>query len=219
MEELNKVRQRSEIPAEDTWAIEDLYATDDAWRQELTTLEEDKKKLASFAGRLGESGQTLYEYLYTGEQVNVKASRLANYCMRKSDEDTRNSVYQAMTGEFVAAAVALDAQTSFETPEIMEIPEDDLNRFYAQYPALERYRRYLTDLRRKKAHVLSAAEEKLLAAAGEMAQAPDKVYGMLADADLKFQDAVDSQGNKLPLRQGTFISYQESADRGLRKSA
>lgn len=219
MEELNKVRQRSEIPAEDTWAIEDLYATDDAWRQELTTLEEDKKKLASFAGRLGESGQTLYEYLYTGEQVNVKASRLANYCMRKSDEDTRNSVYQAMTGEFVAAAVALDAQTSFETPEIMEIPEDVLNRFYAQYPALERYRRYLTNLRRKKAHVLSAAEEKLLAAAGEMAQAPDKVYGMLADADLKFQDAVDSQGNKLPLRQGTFISYQESADRGLRKSA
>ena len=139
--------------------------------------------------------------------------------MRKGDEDTRNSVYQAMTGEFIGVAVALDAATSFETPEIMAIEDDVLDRFYAESPALERYRRYLTNLRRRKAHVLSAAEEKLLASAGEMAQVPDKVYGMLADADLTFKDAVDSEGNNLPLRQGTFISYQESADRALRKSA
>ena len=219
MEDLNKVRQRSEIPVEDTWAIEDLYPSDEAWKQELATMAEDKEKLASYAGHLSESGEKLYEYLYTGEQTNVKASRLANYCMRRSDEDTRNSVYQAMVGEFIGIAVALDAETSFETPEIMAIPDDVLEGFYKDYPLLERYRRYLTNLRRRKAHVLSAAEEKLLASAGEMAQTPDKVYGMLADADLKFQDAVDADGNKLPLRQGTFISYQESGDRELRKSA
>ena len=219
MEDLNKVKQRSEIPVEDTWATEDLYPSDEAWKQELASMEEDKQKLVSFAGHLGESGEKLYEYLYTGEQTNVKAGRLANYCMRKGDEDTRNSVYQAMTGEFIGVAVALDAATSFETPEIMAIEDDVLDRFYAESPALERYRRYLTNLRRRKAHVLSAAEEKLLASAGEMAQVPDKVYGMLADADLTFKDAVDSEGNNLPLRQGTFISYQESADRALRKSA
>ncbi len=219
MEDFNKIRQRSEIPVEDTWATEDLYPSDDAWRTELATLEADKEKLVSFAGKLAESGQTLYDYLYLGEKLSVKTSKLANYCMRKADEDTRNSVYQAMTGEFIGVAVGLDAATSFETPEIMAIADDVLDGFYAQCPALERYRRYLTNLRRKKAHVLSAAEEKLLAAAGEMAQTPDKVYGMLADADLKFKDAVDGQGNSLPLRQGTFIGYQESADRVLRKSA
>ena len=77
----------------------------------------------------------------------------------------------------------------------------------------------MTDLRRRREHVLSPAEEKLLAASGEMAQAPDKIYGMLTDADMQFADAVDSDGDKHPLTQGTFVRYQESPDRDLRKSA
>ena len=219
MENLNEIRQREQIPVEDTWAVEDLYPTDVAWREDLAALAAEKEKLVSYSGHLKESGKSLYDYLHTAEMTNVKASRLANYCMRKSDEDTRNSTYQAMTGEFIGIAVALDAATSFETPEIMAITDDELDCFYQAYPELERYRRYLTNLRRRKEHVLSATEEKLLASAGEMAQTPDKVYGMLADADLTFTDAVDSEGNKHALRQGTFIALQESTDRVLRKSA
>ena len=219
MEDFDKIWERSEIPVEDTWATEDLYPSDEAWRGELATLSAEGQKLAGFDGRLAESGKALYDYLYTAEQLHVKMERLGNYCMRKADEDTRNSAYQAMTGEFIGCAVAIDAQTSFETPQIMAISDATLDGFYSACPELERYRRYLTDLRRKKEHILSAAEEKLLASAGEMAQAPDKVYGMLADADLTFRDAVNSKGEQLPLRQGTFISYQESGDRTLRKSA
>ena len=94
-----------------------------------------------------------------------------------------------------------------------------MEKFYAELPELERYRRFLTDLRRRKAHTLSAAEEKLLAAAGEMSQAPDTIYGSLTDADMKFPDAVDAGGNKHPLTQGTFVSLEESGDRVLRRSA
>ncbi len=219
MEERNQIRERSQIPVEDTWRIEDLFATDDAWEQTLLTLEQDKEQLVSYAGRLGDSPESLFSYLQLMEQTNEKAHLLANYCMRKGDEDTRNSAYQAMTGKFISAAVAIDAATSFETPEIMTIPDSTLDGFYAQYPNLERYRRYLTDLRRRKDHVLSAQEEKLMASTGEMAQAPNKIYGMLADADMKFPDAVDSEGKKHPLSQGTFVACQESADRQLRKSA
>ena len=219
MEETNKIRKRSEIPVEDTWATEDLYPSDEAWEQTLETLSAYKDTLAAYAGKLGESGQTLYDFLYATEMTNVKARRLANYCMRKADEDTRDAKYQAMTGKFISVAVAMDAASSFETPEIMAISDEQLDAFYAQCPALERYRRSLTNLRRRKEHVLSAAEEKLLAATGEMAQTPDKVYGMLTDADLTFPDAVDSEGNKHPLSQGTFIVCQDSADRVLRRSA
>ncbi len=219
MEETNKLRSRAEIPEADKWAIEDLYPSDEAWEQELATLSADKETLEAYAGHLSDSAQKLYDFLYTTEMTNVKAKRLANYCMRKADEDTRESKYQAMTGKFISVAVALDAATSFETPEIMAIADDTLDRFYKDCPELERYRRALTNLRRRKAHILSAAEEKLLASTGEMAQAPDKIYGMLADADLKFTDAIDAAGNKHPLSQGTFISYQESPDRELRKSA
>ena len=139
--------------------------------------------------------------------------------MRRADEDTRNATYQAMAGKFMGVAVALNAACSFDTPEIMAISDEKLAQFYADCPKLERYRRYLTNLRRRKAHTLSAAEEKLLASAGEMSQAPDTIYGSLADADMKFPDAVDAKGNKHPLTQGTFVSLEESSDRVLRQSA
>ena len=219
MEEIKKIPSRDQIPAEDKWAIEDLYPTDEAWEAELAALAESQKTLASFAGRLGESGETLYAYMEVFEQVNAKGDLLGSYCMRRADEDTRNATYQAMAGKFMGVAVALNAACSFDTPEIMAISDEKLAQFYAECPKLERYRRYLTNLRRRKAHTLSAAEEKLLASAGEMSQAPDTIYGSLADADLKFPDAVDVKGNKHPLTQGTFVSLEESSDRVLRQSA
>ena len=218
MDEVKRIPSREEIPEADKWAIEDLYATDAAWEEDLKTVAADQEYLAGFAGKLADP-QQLYTYLLHSEQLNGKADRLGNYCMRKADEDTRNATYQAMQGKFMSVFVALGAATSFDTPEIMAISDEDMEQFYADYPALERYRRYLTNLRRRKAHTLSAAEEKLLAAAGEMADAPDNIYGALADADLTFPDAVDSHGEKHPLTQGTFVPLEESTDRILRKSA
>ncbi len=213
------IKKRSEIALEDTWAVEDLFADDAAWEACFATLEGDTQALAAFAGRLGESGQTLFSYLQMMEQVDTKCGLLGNYAMRKSDVDTRDAAYQAMTGKFMSSYVGISTACSFETPEIMEISDEKLDGFYREYPALERYRRYLTDLRRHKDHILSQAEEKLLAAAGEMSQTPDNVYGAFANADLKFADAVDSEGKKHPVTQGTFPSLQESSDRQLRKSA
>ncbi len=215
----NKILQRSEIALEDTWAIEDLYASDDLWESELATLGADKEKLESFAGRLAESGETLCEYLLFTEELGEKISRLANYCTRMADVDTRNAVYQAMSGKFMSVVVSLSAAQSFETPEIMAISEETLEGFYKACPALERFRRYLTNERRHKEHTLSPAEEKLLAATGEMTSAPSDIYGMFANADISFADAVDSNGEAHPLRQGNFVSYEESPDRALRKSA
>ena len=124
-----------------------------------------------------------------------------------------------MNGKFISAVTELSAGLSFATPEIMAIPEESLEGFYADCPRLERYRRYLTDQRRKKAHTLSAAEERLLAAAAEMAGAPDSIYSSLLNADLTYPDAVDSEGKPHSLSQSTFVPLEESGDRVLRKSA
>ena len=216
---MDKIRKRSEIPVEDTWATTDLYATDEAWEQELSTLEADKQALAGYAGRLSESGKTLYDYLYLMEMTDAKISLLANYCMRKGDEDTRNATYQAMSGKFMSIVIALGAALSFETPELMAISDETLDGFYATCPELERYRRYLTNLRRKRDHILSPAEEKLLASAGEISQAPQTAYGMFANADLKFEDALDAEGNPHAVSQGTFVPLESGSDRVLRKNA
>ena len=219
MEQNDKIRKRSEIPVEDTWALEDLYASDELWKQELTALDAERPVLAAFAGKIACDPAAMLDYLTRMEQANEMVDRLANYAMRKSDEDTRNSFYQAMVGKLMNVAVGLDSDCSFETPEIMAISDDTMESFYRSCPGLERYRRYITDLRRRKEHVLSGAEERLLAAAGELSQTPSNVFNSLLNADLTFPEAVDGEGKHLPLSQSTFITYQESSDRVLRKSA
>lgn len=219
MAEVTRIPKRCEIPVEDTWALEDLFSSDEAWELELEALKKEVAVLATYSGRLAESGQVLFDYLTHLEQVNARATLLMNYCARRHDEDTRNTFYQAMIGRYTATAVEMNTACSFEIPEIMAIPEEKLEAFYVQCPQLERYRRYLNDTKRMEAHTLSPAEEKLLASAGELAQAPDTIYGAMMDADMVFPDAVDAEGNAHPVSHGTFVPLERSADRVLRQSA
>ena len=213
------IRERKDIPLKDTWALEDLYATDADWEKALARMQARMPELSEFEGRLAQDGQTLCAFLALLEELDTQAESLGNYAMRRGDQDTRDANYQAMNGKFISAVTELSAGLSFATPEIMAIPEESLEGFYADCPRLERYRRYLTDQRRKKAHTLSAAEERLLAAAAEMAGAPDSIYSSLLNADLTYPDAVDSEGKAHSLSQSTFVPLEESGDRVLRKSA
>ena len=219
MAETKKIPERSEIREQDKWAIHDIYATDELWEEDLKKAKSFVPVYASYVGKLGQDAKTLLAYLKMEEEVAVLADALGNYAMRRSDEDARVSKYQAMAASVMSAYVELSSASSFATPEIMAISDETMERFYAECPELERYRRYLKDIRRRRAHVLTPAEEKLLAAAGEMANAPDTIYGMLTDADLTFPDVADAEGNLHPLSQGTYISYMESSDRVLRKNA
>ena len=213
------IRARDQIPQEDTWALEDLYPSDESWEQALSALTARQAEAAAFAGKLGESGETLCAFLHLVEDVDGQSELLANYAMRKADQDTRNAAYQAMVGKLMGVLTAVGAAFSFATPEIMAIPEEALEGFYKAAPALERYRRYLNNERRRREHTLSAAEERLLAAAGEMANAPETVFGSFLNADMRYPDAVDSEGKPHALSQSTFVPLEESGDRALRKSA
>ncbi len=219
MAEMKKIPERSEIREQDKWAIHDIYATDELWEEDLNKAKAYVPAYAGYVGKLGQDAKTLLSFLKMEEEVAVLADALGNYAMRRSDEDARVSKYQAMAASVMSAYVELSSASSFATPEIMAISDETMERFYAECPELERYRRYLNDIRRRRAHVLTPAEEKLLAAAGEMANAPDTIYGMLTDADLTFPDVADAEGNLHPLSQGTYISYMESSDRVLRKNA
>lgn len=213
------IRARDQIPQADTWALEDLYPSDESWEQALSALTARQAEAAAFAGKLGESGETLCAFLHLVEDVDGQSELLANYAMRKADQDTRNATYQAMVGKLMGVLTAVGAAFSFATPEIMAIPEEALEGFYKAAPGLERYRRYLNNERRRREHTLSAAEERLLAAAGEMANAPDTVFGAFLNADMRYPDAVDSEGKPHALSQSTFVPLEESGDRALRKSA
>lgn len=202
-----------------TWALTDLFPTDDAWRAELSRVRGLLPALAAYQGRLGESAATLLAFLRLSDELSRALDALGNYARRKNDEDTRVPAYQEMSAQYMNLAVEVNRTSAFETPEILAIPDETLDAFYAAEPGLEHYRLALTRIRRERPHILSAECEALLAAAGQMSQAPDDIFSFLNDADLTFPDAADSAGKTHPVTHATFIPLLHDPDRVLRKSA
>ena len=219
MAETKKIPERAELAQQDKWAIEDIYATDELWEADLEKARGYIPKIAAFAGHLGESAQMLLAYAQMEEEIEVLASDLANYAMRRADEDVRVAKYQAMTGRLMSSFVELNAAGSFATPELMAIPDETFEGFFTACPELERYRRELESVLRLEAHTLSPEEEKLLAEAGEMASAPDTIYSMLTDADFTFGEIEGEDGKPVTLTSGRFIPLLESKDRRVRRDA
>ena len=217
--ETNKIPARADVPAKDKWAIQDLFATDDDWRAALAKAKEFIPRITAFRGRLAESGAVLLSFFRLDDEISLAFDALVHYAQRRSDEDTRVAAYQEMVSQVTRFAVEIQSAAEFETPELLAISDEDMNRLYAEAPELELYRLNIDRIRRRREHVLSDKEEAILAAAGEMAASPDDIYSMLNDADLKFPDAVDKDGSKHPVTHGTFIPLMQSYDRVLRKSA
>ena len=90
---------RSEADPRFTWAITDMYESDEAWREELLRMRGLSEKLASYQGRLCESAAALLEYLRLVDDVDRGAGKLVSYAFRRTDEDTRNPVYQEMSAQ------------------------------------------------------------------------------------------------------------------------
>ncbi len=214
-----KILTRDEIDDKYKWNLADIYPTDDAWESDFDKLMTIPERMQSYKGRLSQSGEALLEFLKLVDEVSVLCSDLANYAQRKSDEDTTKSKYQAMVSRLMNAYVAINSASSFETPEIISIEDDKLEGFYKACPELEAYRRTLYMIRREKAHVLSEAEEQLLALTGDMSAAPENIYSMFSDADLRFPKVADSEGNMHELTHGSYIPLVQSSDRALRRNA
>lgn len=214
-----RIPERSEQNPEYTWAIEDIYADDSLWRADLEKLKAMPERLIAFKGKLSESGNILLEFLTLSDEISVLCDSLGNYAQRKSDEDTANSVYQAMTGQLTNVYVEINSVLSFGTPELVSVSDVRMEELYTEAPGLELYRTHLDRIRKQRDHILSDAEEKILALSGEMAQSPENIYSMFSDADLKFPDATDKDGVKHQVTHGSYIPLVQSKDRTLRKSA
>ncbi len=214
-----RIPQRSDVSAKDKWSIEDIYPTDKAWEEDFAAAKKMPEKIASYKGLLSSDPAKLLEYLRADDEMTVVLDRLANYAQRKNDEDTRKSVYQDMVSRLEALFVDISGAGAFVTPELLSIPDDVMERFYREQPDMELYRLCIDRVRRRRAHILSEQEERIMALTGEMTGSPDNIFSMFNDADLKFPDAVDKDGNSHQVTHGSYIPLMHSNDRELRKSA
>lgn len=219
MSETVKIPTRNEVDPKYTWAITDLYPSDEAWKKDLQQLSNCTQKAPAYQGQLGSSAQTLLDFYKLQDEITLLVDRVYGYASRKSDEDTANSVYQAFLDQAFATYVKVLRAFSFSTPEILSIPEETIAAFYKELPELNVYARTIREIRRRKEHILSEEEEKLLASAGELSRTPDTISSMLNDADLTFPSIHDSKGNELEVTHGSFIPLMQNKDISVRKAA
>lgn len=210
---------REEIDSKYKWDLSSMFPSDEAFEAGLEELKAYCPKLLAFKGKISTSAQALLEFLQLEDQMNLLLYKIINYAERKSDEDTRVAKYQAYVANATSAYTQVGEATSWFAAELLAIPAESVEKFYAEVPALEFYRRKLNKILNQRDHTLSAEEEALLARAEELAVQPTNIFSMFDDADLTFDDAVDSEGKTHKLTSGSFVPLLMNGDRVLRESA
>ena len=213
----NKLPKRSEVDVELTWKLEDIFASESEWEKALSEAMSLADEIAGFTGRVGESADTLYKVLETYEKCCLKIHLVYGYAFKMRDVDTTSTYAQTLYSKVMSADVEVSEKIAFMEPEIIAVDEETMNQFYTEKPELNKYKIYITEVRRGKEHSLSPELEKFLAGANELADLPYEVFATLDNADLKFPEITNEKGEKIQITNGRFVPLEESKDRRVRK--
>lgn len=214
-----KILERNEIDDAYKWKLEDLFASDDLWEKEYDETMALAEEISSFQGTLGENAKTLLSYLKKADELQYDLVRVYVYANERCHQDTAVSKYQGYAAKADHLQVKAGSACAFADPEILQIQEAKWKEFYESEPELMHYKRVIDEILRAKPHTLSKEGERLLADVGELAVAPDNIFSMFNNADLKFPEIINADGQKLPVSHGSFIQLMENPDRAIRKQA
>jgi oligoendopeptidase F len=215
---MKKSPARNEIPDEEKWSVQDLYASDQDWEKDYDKILKLSGEPCKYQGKLGDSVQNLYEALKESDESDMLMEKVYVYAFMRYYEDTTNALYQKMSGRASLAMTRLGEKYAFMMPEILEIDDATIDEFLKD-EKLRLYEHALRDLRAKKEHTLSEKEEKLLAKANQIATSPNEIFSKFNNADVKFGEITDEEGNAVELTNGRFSVFMESSDRRVRKDA
>ncbi len=219
MTEIKKVPTRSEVPEELTWDLERVYQSIEDWKKDQQKLEQ---KLAEFRRAKDQMKAGAEEFLTVIEhylEIMRIYEKLAVFASMKNDQDTTNSKYQELQGMADNLGTQVSEAVAWFQPALVHLDDRVVQDYFEQNPNLEPYRHFITELRSQRDHLLSDAQEELLAAAGNIFGAPEKTFEMLSDADLKFPVVEGENGQKVELSEGTYSKLLESADQKVRRGA
>jgi len=211
--------KRNEIEEKYKWNLEDIYINDDEWENDYNKVQELLPKIEEYKGKVTNSANDLLELLNTLMKTQEIISRLYAYAHMKKDEDTREQNYQALFNRAQHISNELDNTKSFIKPELLKTSQEKLNKFMEKNEDLKLYEHYLDNIIRQKDHYLSEKEEKILALANDVTQAPENIFSILNNADLEFPVIKDEDKNDVRLTHGRYIKFLQSKNRRVRKEA
>ncbi len=214
-----KLKRREEIDEIYKWDLKKMYESDEAWEKDFITVREKAEEIQDYEGKLGISSQSLYEALNKKDQLARVIGNIYVYARMKKDEDNRISKYQAMSEKAQSLSVEIGTKLSFFIPELTEIPEEKILNYIDENEQLKMYDFFLKDLIRLKKHVLTKQEEFIVSQFGELVSAPENIFRMINNADIKFGFIKDEEGDEIEVTHGRFINLLESSDRRVREEA
>ena len=213
-----QIPERKEIPTKYRWKTRHLFRSDAAWERARKALVADLATLAAFKGKLKRGRKKVLACLECLHQTHRALARLSNYAHRKYDQDTRVGKYQGIKAVIDKTAAEFAEASSFIQPELLALSVKDL-RAMIKAPAFADFDQYLREILRLKPHILTPAEEALLAATGQMHDTGHTVYSAFTAADLQFPEIKDDKGRKVGLSQSMFARYRSAPQRRVRKAA
>ena len=211
--------KREEQKLENTWRLEDIYENEELFSEDGEKLDALMDQFANLQGTLKDGSEAVLKVMSLYEEMNRIFEKLYVYANQRNHEDTANARYQKMSGEMNIVAAKLSQMTAWLESEILELDEKTVESYMEQNTELKKYDWFLTQIIRKKAHILDKEKEALMARVSELAQTPSNVFAMFNNADITFPEITDENGEKKKLTVGTYISYMENKDRTLRKHA
>lgn len=214
-----EVKDRKDIDVKDTWNLESIYANNELWEEDYAALEKDAAEFAKLKGAIEADVNKIPAVLDAYYGLHRRLSKLSVYARMRFDQDTTDSTYQTMSAKIGSLGVKIGAASAFVEPEILSYSKEQLEAAEKENERTAYYGRKIEEMLRGQEHTLDAEKEELLAAAGDMAEAPDDIFSVLMNADMKYPDIVLEDGTHLPLTNSTYISYMESPDRAVREGA
>lgn len=214
-----KTRTREQIDRKYKWNIEKMYPNESDWDKDYNAVMQMSDEYIKYSGRLGESSATLLEAFQEKDKIWQVAEKVYVYARMKRDEDNRVTKYQALADKCHALLAKASAAMSFFIPELLEIPEEKLLGFIKEESGLKIYEYLILDILREKAHILTKAEENILAQMSEVTSSTNDIFTMLNNADIKFGTILDEDGDEVEVTHGRYINLLESYDRRVRKDA
>ena len=214
-----EVKDRKDIDVKDTWNLESIYANNELWEADYAALEKDAAEFAKLKGAIEADVSKIPAVLDAYYGLHRRLSKLSVYARMRFDQDTTDSTYQTMSAKIGSLGVKIGAASAFVEPEILSYSKEQLEAAEKENERTAYYGRKIEEMLRGQEHTLDAEKEELLAAAGDMAEAPDDIFSVLMNADMKYPDIVLEDGTHLPLTNSTYISYMESPDRAVREGA
>ncbi len=212
-----EVPLRSEIDAKYKWDMTAVYATEEAWEEDLNFVKELYPGILEFKGKLVSSPDVLLEALELDNKINQTLWKLYHYASNSSNADVRNEKYQEMVQRVINTYVKIGEVSAFFTPEILENDYSVIENLMEKNDNLKIYEKQFKDLYISKPHILSEKEERILSMAGKISGVSSDAYDIMRATDFVYPTFEDENGNELTMSQGRYGKYSKSPDRRVRE--